>query len=109
MTEFRVLGKSLREKCPRTSPAHWKAPANRPHPLRLLEQSNRGRIAELIPIRYGRMLRTPLTFYWGAALNMAADLAVTPASALRARVHRLSSAELRPLCHTRATTGFRHQ
>jgi uncharacterized protein (DUF2252 family) len=48
-----------------------------------LEQSNQGRIPELIPTRYGRMLKSPFTFYRGAALNMAADLAVTPATGLR--------------------------
>src|SRR5271167_117672 len=83
LTELRAMGKSLREKCPRGSHALWKAPANRPDPLRLLEQSNKGRIKELIPIRYGRMLRTPFTFYRGAALSMAADLAGTPATGLR--------------------------
>ena len=49
----------------------------------MLEQSDRGRIARLIPIRHGRMVRTPFTFYRGAALNMAADLAATPATGLR--------------------------
>jgi uncharacterized protein (DUF2252 family) len=77
------MGKNLREQCPRSSHAVWKAPHNRPDPLRLLEQSNKGRIPELIPIRHGRMMRTPFTFYRGAALNMAADLAVTPATGLR--------------------------
>ena len=60
-----------------------KPPDNRPDPLRLLEQSNQGRIARLIPIRNGRMVRTPFTFYRGAALNMAVDLAGTPATGLR--------------------------
>jgi uncharacterized protein (DUF2252 family) len=83
LAELRALGKSLREKCPRSSHALWKAPHNRPDPLRLLEQSNKGRIRELIPIRYGRMVRTPFTFYRGAALNMAADLATTPATGMR--------------------------
>ena len=77
------MGKSLRKKCPRSSHAVWKAPDNRPDPLRLLEQSNQGRIARLIPIRSGRMVRTPFTFYRGAALNMAVDLAGTPATGLR--------------------------
>jgi uncharacterized protein (DUF2252 family) len=49
----------------------------------LLEEANQGRIPELIPIRHGRMVRTPFTFYRGAALHMAADLAVTPATGLR--------------------------
>ena len=77
------MGKSLREKCPRSSHAVWKAPRGRPDPVRLLEESNEGRLPELIPIRHGRMLRTPFTFYRGAALSMAADLAVTPATGLR--------------------------
>ena len=54
------------------------APANRPDPLVLMEESNKGRIPQLIPIRHGRMLQSPFTFYRGAALNMAADLAGTP-------------------------------
>jgi uncharacterized protein (DUF2252 family) len=77
------MGKRLREKCARRSHAVWKTPDNRPDPVRLLEQSNAGRLAQLIPLRYGRMVRTPFTFYRGAALNMAADLAVTPATGLR--------------------------
>ena len=77
------MGKSLREKCPRHSHAEWKAPYNRPDPLRLLEQSNKGRLPELIPIRHGLMLRTPFTFYRGAALNMAADLARKPVTGIR--------------------------
>src|SRR5215467_10798402 len=76
-------GKSLRKKCPRKSHAIWKPPHNRPDPVRLLEESNKGRIPQLIPIRHGRMMQTPFTFYRGAALNMAADLASTPATGLR--------------------------
>ncbi len=83
LAELRARGKSLRVKCPRSSHAVWITPDNRPDPLQLLEQSNKGRIPELIPIRFGRMLRTPFTFYRGAALNMAADLAATPATGLR--------------------------
>src|SRR3990172_13238023 len=83
LADLHAMGKSMREMCPRESHAAWNAPNNRPDPLRLLEKSNQGRIPELIPIRYGRMVRTPFTFYRGAALNMAADLAVTPASGLR--------------------------
>ena len=77
------MGKRLREKVPRSSHAVWKPPHNRPDPVRLLEESNAGRIPELIPIRHGRMVQTPFTFYRGAALNMAADLARTPVSGLR--------------------------
>jgi len=80
--ELHAMGKSLREKCPRESHAIWMADAKRPDPLRLLKESDTGRIPHLIPIRHGRMVKTPFTFYRGAALNMAADLARTPASGL---------------------------
>jgi len=83
LAELREMGKNLRVKCPRSSHSVWQAPNNRPDPLQLLEQSNKGRLPELIPIRYGRMVQTPFTFYRGAALNMAADLAVTPVTGMR--------------------------
>lgn len=64
-TELRALGKHLREKCPRQAHAEWKRPDDHPHPLALLEQSNRGRIPELLPIRHGRMLQSPFAYYRG--------------------------------------------
>lgn len=81
--ELYALGKSLRAKTPRQDHAVWQPPNNRPDPIALMEESNQGRIAELVPIRHGRMLQSPFTFYRGAALNMAADLAGTPTSGLR--------------------------
>jgi uncharacterized protein (DUF2252 family) len=81
--ELYAMGKSLREKCPRETHADWQEPHGRKNPLALLEQSSQGRIPTLIPIRHGRMLKSPFTFYRGAALNMAADLAGTPTSGLR--------------------------
>jgi uncharacterized protein (DUF2252 family) len=81
--ELFEMGKALRDKCPRESHAVWKPAHNRPDPLRLLNESSKGRIPELIPLRNGRMVQTPFTFYRGSALNMAADLATTPASGLR--------------------------
>jgi uncharacterized protein (DUF2252 family) len=76
------MGKNLRAKCPRSSHAVWQVPHNRLDPLVLLEESSKGRIPRLIPVRYARMMQTPLSFYRGAALNMAADLANTPATGL---------------------------
>jgi uncharacterized protein (DUF2252 family) len=81
--ELYQQGKKLRDKCPRQSHAVWKPAPNRQDPVLLLEASSRGRIPQLIPIRYGRMLRSPFTFYRGAALNMAADIAHTPVTGLR--------------------------
>ncbi|MES2470262.1 MAG: DUF2252 domain-containing protein [Verrucomicrobiota bacterium] len=78
--ELYSMGKKLREKCPLKSHAIWRRVHDRADPLRLLEESNKGRIPELIPIRYGRMMQSPFTFYRGTALNMAADLATTPVS-----------------------------
>jgi uncharacterized protein (DUF2252 family) len=81
--ELRAQGKGLRDQCPREAHAAWQPPENRPDPLALMEESNQGRMPELIPVRHGRMLRSPFTFYRGAALNMAADLAATPATGIR--------------------------
>ncbi len=81
--ELLAMGKALREKCPRKSHATWTPPADRPDTLALLEESSKGRIAELLPVRYGRMTKSPFTWYRGAALHMAADLATTPVSSLR--------------------------
>ena len=76
-------GKTLRDRCPREDHARWKPRPNRPDPVKLLKESSEGRVEQLIPIRYARMMVSPFTFYRGAALHMAADLATTPASGLR--------------------------
>lgn len=76
-------GKSLRDKCPRTSHAAWKAPAGRPTPIETLLAAENGRMPELLPLRHGRMLASPFTFYRGSALAMAMDLAATPVSGIR--------------------------
>jgi uncharacterized protein (DUF2252 family) len=76
------MGKQLRKSCPRSSHAQWKPPANRPDPVDLIIESDKGRIQKLVPLRHGRMGRTPFTFYRGAALNMASDLSGTPVSGI---------------------------
>jgi len=83
LAELQAMGKSLREKCPRESHAKWQPGPDRPDPVALLEESSKGRMPELIPIRHGRMMQSPFTFYRGTALNMAADLSTMPASGLR--------------------------
>jgi len=80
--DLRAQGKALRDKHSRQAHAGWTAPAHRFDPLKILEQSNEGRVEELVPIRYGRMLQSPFTFYRGAAAIMAADLAKTPNNGL---------------------------
>ena len=73
-----AAGKLLRDRVPREEHGTWKPPRNRPSPVDLVIASSKGRIAELVPIRYGRMSVSPFTFYRGTALNMASDLATTP-------------------------------
>lgn len=72
------IGKHLRKKLPRDLQGTWQPPANRRDPIDVLEESNQDRLPELIPIRYGRMLRSPFTFLRGSAPLMAYDLASTP-------------------------------
>lgn len=76
-------GKALREMCPRRSHGRWRPAADRADPVELLQKSSEGRIPQLIPIRYGRMLQSPFAWYRGSAMNMAADLAHTPTTGLR--------------------------
>ena len=76
------IGKQLRKNCPRSSHAQWKSATNRPDPVDLIVSGNKGRIPKLVPLRHGRMGRSPFTFYRGAALNMASDLSGTPVSGI---------------------------
>ena len=78
-----ATGKALRDKCPRTAHAEWKAPHNRPDPVRLVLKADAGRIPDLLPLRHGRMVASPFTFYRGSAVAMADDLAETPSTGVR--------------------------
>jgi uncharacterized protein (DUF2252 family) len=71
-------GKAARREVPRSSHAVFEPVEHRLDPVELLERQTDTRLPELVPIRYGRMLRSPFTFFRGAALIMAADLAPTP-------------------------------
>ena len=84
-TDQIAKGKALRDKCPRTSHAEWKPPHNRPDPVRLVLRADQGRIPDLLPLRHGRMVLSPFTFYRGSALAMADDLAGTPSTGVRAQ------------------------
>src|SRR5262245_18944899 len=78
-----LAGKALRSVTPRKAQAAWEPPPGRRDPVEILIESSQGRIPELVPIRYGRMIQTPFAFYRGAAAIMAADLAATPNSGIR--------------------------
>jgi uncharacterized protein (DUF2252 family) len=77
-----AAGKAARAATPRASHAAYEPASDRADPIALLERQARTRVAELVPIRYGRMLVSPFTFYRGAAMIMAGDLAATPRSGL---------------------------
>jgi uncharacterized protein (DUF2252 family) len=76
-------GRAARAEVARSSHARWDLPVNRADPVELLESQAMTRVGELVPIRHGRMLVSPFTYFRGAALSMAADLAATPDSGLR--------------------------
>jgi uncharacterized protein (DUF2252 family) len=78
-----AAGKALRGKVPREHHAAWKPSGKRRDPIDVLKESNRDRMPELVPIRYGRMLRSPFTFLRGSAGLMAYDLATRPSTGLR--------------------------
>ncbi|HTX32380.1 MAG TPA: DUF2252 domain-containing protein [Solirubrobacteraceae bacterium] len=71
---------------PRSRHGSWEPHPSRPDPIELLQEQASTRLPELIPIRYGRMLVSPFTFYRGAACVMAWDLAQEPRTALKAQL-----------------------
>jgi uncharacterized protein (DUF2252 family) len=84
--EREANGKAARKHTPRSSHGEWQPNSKREDPVAILERQAESRVAELVPIRYGRMLVSPFTFYRGAAAIMSSDLADTPVSGLRAQL-----------------------
>ena len=84
--ERRARGQAARDRTPLSSHAGWTPAADRPDPVGLLQEQNRSREPDLIPVRHGRMLVSPFTFYRGAAKVMAADLAGTPTADLHVQL-----------------------
>jgi uncharacterized protein (DUF2252 family) len=82
VAEHAAAGKAAREKTSRASHGDWEPAARRQDPVKVLEDQAKSRVQELVPIRYGRMLASPFTFYRGAAAIMAMDLAKTPKSGI---------------------------
>jgi uncharacterized protein (DUF2252 family) len=80
--ERAARGAQARAEVPRESHADFTVPARRPDPIALLEEQAKARVPELVPVRWGRMMVSPFTYYRGAALPMASDLATTPVSGL---------------------------
>ena len=82
--ERKKAGRALRQRVPLDSHSQWQPAADRPDPLALLQAQDEGRVKQLLPIKYGRMLESPFTFYRGSAVVMAADLAGSPVSGIQA-------------------------
>ncbi len=79
-------GKTARLAVPRSLHAAWAPPAGRRSPVDIIAEQATNREPVLVPIRHGRMMVSPFTFYRGAAAIMAADLAATPVSGLRVQL-----------------------
>jgi uncharacterized protein (DUF2252 family) len=84
--ERQARGKEARNRTPPSSHTGWAAATDRPDPVGLLEEQNVTREPDLVPVRHGRMLVSPFTFYRGAAKIMAADLKDTPTAGLYAQL-----------------------
>src|ERR1700754_4668546 len=80
--ERAARGKAARAEVPRSAHAAWEPAADRRDPVDLLEEQGASRLPDLVPVRYGRMLVSPFTFFRGAAYPMAADLADAPRTGL---------------------------
>ena len=76
-------GRAEREAVPLEAHSEWTAPDGRPDPVAILEEQNATRVPDLVPIRHGRMIVSPFTFYRGGAAIMAWDLSKTPTTGLR--------------------------
>jgi uncharacterized protein (DUF2252 family) len=82
----KAKGLEARDRAPASSHTKWRPAADRPDPVALLEQQDATREPDLVPVRHGRMMVSPFTFYRGAAAIMAADLAETPVAGLMAQL-----------------------
>ena len=80
--ETKKYGKALRQQIPWSVHGEWAPAADRPNPISLLQEQDKGRLAHLLPIKYGRMAASPFAFLRGSAVVMAADLANTPSTGL---------------------------
>ena len=81
-----AAGRAARAAVPRSGHAAWEPSADRPDPVALLEGQAEARVPELVPIRYGRMLVSPFTYFRGAAYPMASDLSQGPNSGLEVQL-----------------------
>jgi uncharacterized protein (DUF2252 family) len=84
--ERRAAGRKMRSKFPRPEQGRWTDRRERPDPLETLAAIHRGRLAALLPIKYGRMAASPFGFFRGAAAVMASDLATLPTTGIHVQI-----------------------
>jgi uncharacterized protein (DUF2252 family) len=84
--ERRARGKEARNQTPVSSHTGWTPASDRPDPVALLQEQNLTREPDLVPVRHGRMLVSPFSFYRGTAKIMATDLAGTPTAGLQVQL-----------------------
>jgi uncharacterized protein (DUF2252 family) len=86
VADRKARGLEARDRTPLSSHTKWKPAADRRDPVALLEGQDKTREQDLVPVRHGRMMVSPFTFYRGAAVVMAADLAPTPVAGLEVQL-----------------------
>ena len=84
--ERAALGRAARAEVPRSAQGRWDRRGDRADPIAILEEQSVCRAPELVPLRYGRMMASPLAFFRGGSATMASDLATTPRSGLAAQI-----------------------
>lgn len=84
--ELAAAGRALRSRVPRRSHAEWRPSDDRPDPVAILVGTNANRLPKLVPVRNGRMMSSPFTFFRGAPAVMAADLSRTPSTGVRLQI-----------------------
>jgi hypothetical protein len=110
VAERAARGKATRDEISRQVHGESKPAPGRADPVELLEKQAETRVTELVPIRYGRMLVSPFTFFRGAAFVMAADLAGMPRMGVASPVlRRRAPLELRRLRGAGPAARVRHQ
>ncbi len=82
----KAKGLEARDRAAPASHAKWRPAPDRPDPVALLEEQDATREPDLVPVRHGRMMVSPFTFYRGAAKIMAADLKDTPVAGLQTQL-----------------------
>jgi uncharacterized protein (DUF2252 family) len=86
VSDREAKGLDARDRVPLSGHAGWSPAADRPDPVALLAEQDKAREQDLVPVRHGRMMVSPFTFYRGAAVVMAADLAPTPVAGLQVQL-----------------------